>query len=107
MVSAGTGSKVLGRNEISPGGDVVHDSHAEVVAQRSFRRFLSDQMRLKEKSEVLVKEGERWRLREGVKFHFFSTHPACGAASISDRVRSSCVKEFLLTQPRAMLYYVH
>lgn len=39
VVSMGTGSKCVGRNGMGEGGDVLFDSHAEIIAKRSFQRF--------------------------------------------------------------------
>jgi tRNA-specific adenosine deaminase 1 len=40
VVAVGTGTKCLGQGEESADGDLVHDSHAEVVAKRSFVLYL-------------------------------------------------------------------
>lgn len=40
VVSLGTGSKCIGATKLSPKGDILHDSHAEVMARRGFLLYL-------------------------------------------------------------------
>lgn len=44
VVALGTGSKCLGTSKWCTKGSLVHDSHAEVVAKRSFQLYLMDQV---------------------------------------------------------------
>eukprot|EP00095_Tigriopus_kingsejongensis_P008639 snap_masked-scaffold426_size175065-processed-gene-0.12 protein:Tk08639 transcript:snap_masked-scaffold426_size175065-processed-gene-0.12-mRNA-1 annotation:"hypothetical protein DAPPUDRAFT_52553" len=82
IVACGTGSKCLGQHEVSANGDLVHDSHAEVMAKRAFRRYLLDQIRSPRESSIFK---EDWVVKDHVQFHFLSTHPPCGDGSIALR----------------------
>ncbi|KAI3967170.1 hypothetical protein MKX01_042755 [Papaver californicum] len=107
VVSLGTGTKCLGRSLLSPRGDLVNDSHAEVVARRSLirffygeverlsklhykRRFKNGSKELQEDDDNVVEntlfeldsdcEG-KYRMRPGWKLHLYISQLPCGYAS--------------------------
>ncbi|NP_001076356.1 tRNA-specific adenosine deaminase 1 [Danio rerio] len=87
VVSLGTGTKCIGRSAMSMKGDVLNDSHAEVIARRGSVRYLTEQL-LKavrgQSSDVFCAGSEKgkWRLKAGVSFLFFTSQTPCGDASI-------------------------
>ncbi|XP_035825974.1 tRNA-specific adenosine deaminase 1 isoform X2 [Aplysia californica] len=88
-VALGTGSKCIGKSKMSNTGDVLNDSHAEILARRSFVRFLYEELKrvyAGQPSDVFIKPSpsndNRCSLRPGVTFHFFTSHTPCGDASI-------------------------
>ncbi|XP_038111123.1 tRNA-specific adenosine deaminase 1 [Culex quinquefasciatus] len=94
VVSLGTGTKCLGADQLSEKGDILNDSHAEVMARRGFLRFLMQQMTsaLKNGTSIfeLNSESRKFSCKSGISFHFFTTHSPCGDASIySETSRSS------------------
>ncbi|OWF39624.1 tRNA-specific adenosine deaminase 1-like [Mizuhopecten yessoensis] len=86
VVSIGTGSRCIGKSFLTDKGDIINDSHAEVLARRAFISYLYDQLTLvytDQESKVLeVTENCRVKVKAGVHFHFFSSHTPCGDASI-------------------------
>lgn len=98
VISIGTGTKCLGQNELSRSGDVVSDSHAEVIARRSFLLFVYEQIELckrghSDKSILEFKNTSNdkvlfgnLKLREGISFHMFISHLPCGDAAIIEKV---------------------
>ena len=86
VVSLGTGSKCLGRNQLNKDGWVVNDSHAEVLARRAFTRYLLGQIKnvFEEKSSIFEpsEEKELLKMKCGYKVCFFATQVPCGDACI-------------------------
>lgn len=84
VVSLGTGSKCIGASQLTGTGDILHDSHAEVVARRAFVLYLLEQLdRAVNGQDSLFQwlEG-KFVVREGISFHFYVSHTPCGDASI-------------------------
>nr|XP_056718621.1 tRNA-specific adenosine deaminase 1 [Euleptes europaea] len=87
VVAMGTGTKCIGQSKMRKTGDVLNDSHAEVVAKRSFQRYLLHQLRLAavEQETSIFRPGTeqgKWILKPRTTFVFFSSHTPCGDASI-------------------------
>ncbi|XP_027336505.1 tRNA-specific adenosine deaminase TAD1 isoform X2 [Abrus precatorius] len=110
VVAMGTGTKCIGRSLLRPFGDVVHDSHAEVIARRALMRFFYTQIQhLTETStehgpsnggkRFKVDDGNlpfeldagyhdkgKYTLRRGWKLHMYISQLPCGDASLSSYV---------------------
>lgn len=85
IVSLGTGSKCIGATKMSPTGDILNDSHAEIICRRAFLRYLYNEVTnaYNSKTESIFKiNNEKCELHDGISFHFFTTHVPCGDASI-------------------------
>ncbi|XP_015148092.2 tRNA-specific adenosine deaminase 1 isoform X1 [Gallus gallus] len=107
VVALGTGTKCIGLNKMRKTvqlllsgellrtsmnmglfyRDVLNDSHAEVVAKRSFQRYLLHQMRLAtsyQQCSIFIPGTEtgKWKLKPNIIFIFFCSHTPCGDASI-------------------------
>ncbi|XP_057454587.1 tRNA-specific adenosine deaminase TAD1 [Lotus japonicus] len=114
VVALGTGTKCIGRSLLRPYGDVVHDSHAEVIARRALMRFFYTQIqhltetssnrectnggkRFKIDDGNLVFELDsgsgclnkaKYTMRRGWKLHMYISQLPCGDASLSSLVPS-------------------
>ncbi|XP_040592551.1 tRNA-specific adenosine deaminase 1 isoform X2 [Mesocricetus auratus] len=87
VVSMGTGTKCIGQSKMRKSGDILNDSHAEIIARRSFQRYLLHQLHLAavlKEDSIFVPGTQRglWKLRPDLSFVFFSSHTPCGDASI-------------------------
>ncbi|XP_076989194.1 tRNA-specific adenosine deaminase 1 isoform X2 [Tamandua tetradactyla] len=87
VVSMGTGTKCIGQSKMRKSGDILNDSHAEIIARRSFQRYLLHQLQLAaslKEDSIFVPGTQRgqWKLRPDLFFVFFSSHTPCGDASI-------------------------
>lgn len=105
VVSMGTGTKCIGQTAMSPNGDVLNDSHAEVIARRGCIRYLIQQLHEAVSggsSSVFCRSDQRgkWKLQPGVSFIFFTSHTPCGDASIIPM-------EDQQTQPCPDVHHVH
>ncbi|KAG8514672.1 tRNA-specific adenosine deaminase 1, partial [Galemys pyrenaicus] len=87
VVAMGTGTKCIGQSKMRKSGDILNDSHAEVIAKRSFQRYLLHQLHLAaalKENSIFVPGAQRglWKLKPDLSFVFFSSHTPCGDASI-------------------------
>ena len=96
VIAIGTGSKCLGENSLNLNGSLVHDSHAEVISKRSLVIYLLYQMEMSykakhnkvESSNLIFKyldKEKRFIIKENIKFHFYSSQPPCGDATIAPK----------------------
>ncbi|XP_074825135.1 tRNA-specific adenosine deaminase 1 isoform X1 [Natator depressus] len=82
VVAMGTGTKCIGRARMRKTGDILNDSHAEVVAKRSFQRYLLHQLWLAashQQGSIFSPgtESGKWKLKPHITFIFFCSHTPC------------------------------
>ncbi|XP_022100943.1 tRNA-specific adenosine deaminase 1-like isoform X2 [Acanthaster planci] len=87
VVAMATGTKCIGRSKMSKEGDIINDSHAEVLARRAFLRYLYEQLQAARSGnqESIFTSPDQDRLcslKNSIKFHFFTSQTPCGDASI-------------------------
>ncbi|GMH31301.1 hypothetical protein Nepgr_033144 [Nepenthes gracilis] len=118
VVALGTGTKCLPSSLRSPRGDVVNDSHAEVVARRALMRFFYSQIQVCHKQrqneterfqggdstnlpvclEREFPDGDKYTMREGWQLHLYISQLPCGDCSLSlpESLRNICFGETIL-----------
>ncbi|KAJ4993753.1 tRNA-specific adenosine deaminase [Stagonosporopsis vannaccii] len=95
-VSLGTGMKCLPQNKLAAAyGNILHDWHAEVVAIRTFNRFLLDEclrvsgsdsdsaiIHPRSSQERTDREPQPFTIRDDVQIHMYCSEAPCGDASM-------------------------
>lgn len=102
VVSLGTGSKCLGRTQMSTKGDKINDSHSEVIARRGFIRYIYEEI-MNKSTFLYDSEKNMFCKKDHISYHFFSTQTPCGDASIfpkSDDLISTVGSEFITDKKR-------
>ncbi|XP_059318172.1 tRNA-specific adenosine deaminase TAD1 isoform X2 [Lycium ferocissimum] len=104
VISLGTGTKCIGRNRRSLKGDVVNDSHAEIIARRALLRYLYSEIqhvyntRAHSNGSVLCDDVEnfmfhlesdglgpkRLKMKYGWQLHLYISQLPCGASPSSE-----------------------
>lgn len=82
VCSIGTGTKCIGHDLIEKdinNGYLLHDCHAEVMARRSFMKFMYNLMESGKCSEYFdwVEEVERWKLKNNFELYMILTELPC------------------------------
>lgn len=81
-----TGTKCISKSVMSTCGDILNDSHAEVMCRRGFLRYLLEQIDLAMSQNNSIfsfnHSSRKFNISSDISFHFFTTHSPCGDASI-------------------------
>ncbi|XP_078085867.1 double-stranded RNA-specific editase B2 [Mustelus asterias] len=91
VVALSTGTKCINGEYISNQGLTLNDCHAEIVARRSFLRFLYSELELHlskrpddwERSLFARQKEGGYKLKEGILFHLYISTPPCGDARLN------------------------
>ncbi|XP_055387101.1 tRNA-specific adenosine deaminase 1 [Condylostylus longicornis] len=84
VVALGTGTKCIGVDKMCPNGTILNDSHAEIICRRSFLRYIYSEMLKNNEIFQFDKTKCYFSLNPDITYHFFSTHPPCGDATITE-----------------------
>lgn len=108
VVSLGTGSKCIGATKMSSQGNILNDSHAEVIARRGFLIYLYENIlyAVENQQSIFVREGPKYALKDNIKFVFYSSQMPCGDASIIPKTEdfSSDIGDLIQSNKREAEY---
>ncbi|KAL7591918.1 tRNA-specific adenosine deaminase TAD1 [Lactuca sativa] len=102
VVALGTGTKCIGRSRLSVHGDVLNDSHAEIVARRALLRYFYSEI---QKSSMQLPDSifesggfgsGKYKMRSGWQLHLYISQLPCGDASLNSQLfpcLNSSIKE--------------
>ncbi|KAD3069144.1 hypothetical protein E3N88_37024 [Mikania micrantha] len=109
VVALGTGTKCIGRSRLSVRGDVLNDSHAEIVARRALLRYFYTEIQkgsmqspgAAATDSLFYKEAGgfgsgKFKMRPGWQLHLYISQLPCGDASLNSQLfpcLNSSVKE--------------
>ncbi|XP_076893287.1 tRNA-specific adenosine deaminase TAD1-like [Bidens hawaiensis] len=98
VVALGTGTKCIGRSRLSVRGDVLNDSHAEIVARRALLRYFYTEIQGAASTDSLFHQeaGGKYKMRPGWQLHLYISQLPCGDASLNSQLfpcLNSSVKE--------------
>ncbi|XP_027159011.1 tRNA-specific adenosine deaminase TAD1-like isoform X3 [Coffea eugenioides] len=116
VVALGTGTKCIGRSRRSSKGDVVNDSHAEVIARRALLRYFYSEIesltelykKCRDSSGRIPLEGDdiatplscvekngfspkKFKMKQGWKLHLYVSQSPCGEASASSETSQDTI----------------
>ncbi|TPX31031.1 hypothetical protein SmJEL517_g05543 [Synchytrium microbalum] len=87
VAGLGSGTGVLPKSSYSKNGELVHDSHAEVLARRAFVRYMYREMKLALKNESKILKlaplGSPYTfvMHRWISLHLYSSQAPCGDCS--------------------------
>lgn len=97
------GTKCIGQQAMSANGDILNDSHAEVMCRRGFMRYLYNEIMLAKASKsifTLNHVTKKFEMNGNLTFHFFTTHGPCGDASIFGNETTDAIEEIPAKKPK-------
>lgn len=83
VVALATGAKCQPTASFSPTGDALHDSHAEVLARRAFRRWLTEELQRALKANSASYwlqqsiDSAKWTFREDAEIYMYISAVPC------------------------------
>ncbi|GBC06088.1 hypothetical protein RclHR1_06610011 [Rhizophagus clarus] len=91
-ISLGSGLKCLPQSKLSKSGDLIHDSHAEVLARRGFVKFIMNELEL-----ALTSESRYFRINE----HF---NPE---ANVRDQIEDQIENKPFLLKDNSLSFHMY
>ncbi|XP_063824526.1 tRNA-specific adenosine deaminase 1 [Ostrinia nubilalis] len=97
VISIGTGTKCISGAKLSPLGNILNDSHAEIIARRGLLVYLYEAMKRTAEGQmtVLKMANGKFELPSNYELHFYTSQLPCGDATILPTVKLAPDEECL------------
>lgn len=97
VIALGTGTKCVSGSLLSPRGDIVNDSHAEVVARRALIRFFYSEIQRMQLTSGKSNEAKRQRIDSETSSILESADSSC-PGEVKYKLKSGCLLHLYISQ---------
>ncbi|XP_062581246.1 double-stranded RNA-specific adenosine deaminase-like isoform X2 [Saccostrea cucullata] len=85
VISIGTGNRCVTGNNLCVDGNVINDSHAEVIAKRGFRRYLYSEIHKPHSGLLTRTPSGKLKLSPHLSIHLYISTAPCGDGAVFTR----------------------
>ncbi|ORX43821.1 hypothetical protein BCR36DRAFT_406649 [Piromyces finnis] len=107
-VCLSTGMKCIGKSHLLPTGEIINDSHAEVLSRRAFQKYIYSEIEscIDNKDSIVYynKETKKFKVHENLRFHLYISQSPCGDASTVSLSELQTEEEKLINENKKRIF---